>query len=103
MRAPRRSAGALPSADLNGRHFRRCAQLGIANKPAVGRLSRLAIVVLAWAGFVSFKLSEALSGGPLIWQDSELYQKVASAGWFSSGLWTGERAPLIPILWKLTG
>jgi len=77
--------------------------LSIANKPALVRSSRVAILVLAWAGFVGFKLSEALSGTPIMWQDTELYVKVAHAGWFSSGLWTGERAPLVPVLWKLTG
>jgi hypothetical protein len=77
--------------------------LGITNLPAVARWSRLAVAVLALAGFVSFKLSEALSGAPLVWQDSESYEKVASAGWFSSGLWTGARPPLIPVLWKVTG
>lgn len=71
--------------------------------PGVGGLTRAAVLVLAAAGFVSFKLSDALSGTPLIWQDSLLYEKVAHSGWFTAGLWTGERAPLIPVLWKLTG
>jgi hypothetical protein len=77
--------------------------LDIANKPSVLRWIRRAVVVLAWAGFTAFTLSEATSGTPLVWQDSLLYEKVGHAGWFSSALWTGPRAPLVPILWKLTG
>jgi len=77
--------------------------LAIAITPRVDRWSRRTVVALALAGFVSFKLSEALSGTPLVWQDSLLYEKAAHAGWFSSDLWTGARAPLVPVVWKLTG
>ena len=72
--------------------------MAIAMTRQVGRLSRIVVVVLAWAGFVGFKVSEAVAGSPSVWQDTLLYEKVAHAGWFSAGLWTGARAPLIPVL-----
>jgi hypothetical protein len=58
------------------------------------------VAVLAFAGY---RISEAASQPPAVWQDSEAYFAVSMHGLLSTELWTGPRAPLVPLLLKITG
>jgi hypothetical protein len=54
--------------------------------------------------FIGYRIAAAVAeGGPGVWQDSEGYRAVAASPWFSLRLWAGSRAPLTPVLMKLTG
>ena len=53
--------------------------------------------------FVGYRIGAAASIGPAVWQDSEAYKAVARSGLLSTQLWTGSRAPLVPLLMKVTG
>jgi hypothetical protein len=58
---------------------------------------------LGIAAFAVYKLWQCLVGDPLVWQDSLSYQASASHSLVSKALWAGPRAPVTPLLWKLTG
>ncbi len=58
-----------------------------------------AAVAVAFAGY---RIGEAASQPPAVWQDSEAYLAVSSHGLFTKALWTGPRAPLVPFLLKIT-
>lgn len=53
--------------------------------------------------FIGYRIGAAVAYPPAVWQDSEGYKAVAASGWFSTKLWVGARAPLTPVLMKLTG
>jgi len=53
------------------------------------------IGVLLAAAFAGYRLWQALTGMPLVWQDSSGYQH--------SSLWSGVRPPVAPLLWRITG
>ncbi|MFN8026722.1 MAG: hypothetical protein U0W40_10350 [Acidimicrobiia bacterium] len=72
------------------------------NRPARDRLVP-ALTVVGIALFGAYKLWQCLVGDALVWQDSLSYEASASHSWFSRALWAGDRAPLTPVLWKLTG
>ncbi len=39
----------------------------------------------------------------MVWQDTRSYEQVGSLPLWSTGFWFGQRPPLVPLLWKLTG
>ncbi len=53
------------------------------------------IGILLAAAFAGYRLWQALTGVPFIWQDSSGYQ--------NSSLWSGVRPPVAPLLWRITG
>ena len=59
--------------------------------------------VLLLAAFTAFRLWQALLPPPGVWQDSISYESAAGFPFWSTGLWAGQRPPLVPLLWKLTG
>ncbi len=64
----------------------------------------IGVQVLCLLAFAGYRIGAAVSyGGPAVWQDTEAYKAVAANGFFSAKLWAGSRAPLVPILLKLTG
>ncbi len=69
--------------------------------------ARLHWCVLALGGltavFAAFRIWRAVSGGPIVWNDTFDYEGVAQHSWFSRLLWAGARPPITPLLWKLTG
>jgi hypothetical protein len=60
----------------------------------------LVVVFLLFAGI---RLWEALLAPARIWPDSRNYEAIGSGHLWSSGFWFGDRPPLAPLLWKLTG
>lgn len=67
---------------------------------------RFVVPVVAAGGIAAFaahKLWQALVGVPLVWQDSLSYQESAAHPLTSRALWAGPRAPVVPLLWKVTG
>ena len=61
----------------------------------IGAAVEWAIGILLAAAFSGYRLWQALTGMPLIWQDSAGYQQ--------SSLWSGVRPPVAPLLWRVTG
>jgi hypothetical protein len=62
-----------------------------------------AVAIAGIAVFAAYKLWQCLVGGPLVWQDTLSYQASAAHSLTSKELWAGARAPVTPLLWKLTG
>ncbi len=62
----------------------------------------LSCQVAAALAFAGYLIGEAASQPPAVWQDSEAYLAVSAHGLFSPELWTGPRAPLVPLLLKIT-
>ena len=61
------------------------------------------IAVGGWVLFAWFRMWQATISPSIIWQDSKVYESVASHSFWSAGFWFGQRPPLAPLLWKLTG
>jgi hypothetical protein len=59
--------------------------------------------IMAYAAFVALRVWQFHGRGVGVWPDTTGYQQAARAGWFSSELWAGRRAPGLPILVKVTG
>jgi hypothetical protein len=59
--------------------------------------------VTAYAAFVVLRVWQFHGRGVGVWPDTTGYQETARAGWLSSELWAGRRAPGLPIVLKLTG
>jgi hypothetical protein len=66
-------------------------------------VAELAVESIGLAAFAGYRLAESIRFSPAVWQDSEAYMSVSLHPWFSSALWTGQRAPLVPALLKITG
>ena len=62
-----------------------------------------ALAALGIIAFAAYKLWQGLVGAPLVWQDSLSYQESAAHPLTSRALWAGPRAPVTPLLWKVTG
>lgn len=63
----------------------------------------ITLEIIGLFAFSAYRLREAIIFGPAVWQDSEGYQAVSLHGWFSWALWAGQRAPLVPVILKLSG
>ncbi|HXY27597.1 MAG TPA: hypothetical protein VEH82_04890 [Acidimicrobiales bacterium] len=55
-----------------------------------------------WALFSAYRIWLAVVTYPFVWKDSLAYRAVSTHGYTSSQLWAGSRAPLTPLLLKLT-
>jgi hypothetical protein len=53
--------------------------------------------------FAAFRLWQGLLSPQGVWQDSYGYEAAAGHPFLSTGFWAGSRAPLAPMLWKITG
>ncbi|HEV2362496.1 MAG TPA: hypothetical protein VGS21_12405 [Acidimicrobiales bacterium] len=62
-----------------------------------------ALQALLAAAFVAFRLDYVLTGTAISWQDTASYEATAGMPFFSRGFLAGQRPPLSPLLWKLTG
>jgi hypothetical protein len=63
-----------------------------------------ALAALAGIGvFAWFRIWQARVGDPLIWQDSLQYQSLGNQRLLSHWLWAGDRPPVTPLFWKLSG
>jgi hypothetical protein len=60
-------------------------------------------VLAGWLGLSGFLLWQATLSAPLLWEDSKSYEQVGSLPLWSAGFWFGQRPPLVPFLWKVTG
>lgn len=67
------------------------------------RVVSLVVLVAGCAGYSTFRIWQAVATPPAVWQDSLDYHAVSTRGWLSTGLWTGSRPPLVPIVLKLSG
>ena len=56
-----------------------------------------------WLFFTGYLLVQATAGPAIIWNDSLIYRKIASAPLTNSGFWSGQRPPATPLLIKLVG
>jgi len=63
----------------------------------------VAVTIAGWLGFVWFRLWQATQAPTLVWQDSKSYEGVAGNALWSLHFWAGQRPPLVPLVWKLTG
>lgn len=63
----------------------------------------IAVELVGFALFCGYRIFESVNWGPAVWQDSEAYMSVSLHPWLSGALWTGQRAPLVPVLLKITG
>jgi hypothetical protein len=63
-------------------------------RPPAGAVE-VAIGIGLVVAFAVYRVWQALTGLPLIWQDSTGYQQ--------SSLWSGARPPVAPLLWRVTG
>ena len=68
-----------------------------------GLLAWSVVTTAGWCGFAWFRLWQATRAPSLVWQDSKSYMSVAGRAFWSLGFWAGERPPLVPLVWKLTG
>jgi hypothetical protein len=68
-----------------------------------GRSAKFVPLVVAWLLFSTYVFWQALEWSPLWWFDSADYRHVAGHPLLSAGFWTGQRPPLVPLLWKITG
>lgn len=76
---------------------------GVVVKRGTRRVLWVAIQLPCLLAFIGYRIGAVLSQGPGVWQDSEGYKAVAASPWLSLKLWAGPRAPLAPVLMKLTG
>jgi hypothetical protein len=72
---------------------------------AGARSSSVALVLglIAWGLFASYLIWRVVQGPVLTWQDTTSYLAVARHPFPSVALLAGARAPVVPLLWKLTG
>ncbi len=56
-----------------------------------------------WALFAGYRIWRSVSGPPWQWQDSATYIAAARHPLLSVAFLAGQRAPVVPLLWKLTG
>jgi hypothetical protein len=72
-------------------------------RPAAPTVIAPAAAFAGWLFFTGYLLVQATAGPAIIWNDSLVYRKIASAPLTSSGFWTGQRPPATPLLIKLVG
>ncbi len=74
-------------------------------KIALSRASAAALCLglMAWGFFATYLIWRVVQGPVLTWQDTTSYLAVASHPFPSVALLAGARAPVEPLLWKLTG
>ena len=58
---------------------------------------------VAFLIFATYRIWVASATTPAVWNDSEAYLAVSRHSLHSTALWTGPRAPLVPLFLKLTG
>ena len=59
--------------------------------------------IAGYAAFALLRFWQFHGRGVGVWPDTTGYRQTARAGWFSSDLWAGRRAPGLPLILKLTG
>jgi hypothetical protein len=62
-----------------------------------------AMAFAGWLVFTGYLLLQANAGPAIVWNDSLVYRRIASAPLTSSGFWTGQRPPGVPLLIKVVG
>jgi hypothetical protein len=92
---------------------RSLAQRSRARRPTDSSLRKLAhspssaaalcLGVTAWGLFAAYLIWRVVEGPVLTWQDTTSYMAVARHPFPSAALLGGARAPVEPLLWKLTG
>ncbi len=61
-----------------------------------------ALLAVGWSAFTAYRIWQAVTNPPAVWQDSLAYRAVSYHGLFSAKLWVGPRSPLVPVLMKAT-
>jgi hypothetical protein len=66
-------------------------------------IATVGAAVLGIGAFAGFRLWQARVGGPLVWQDSLQYEAMGDRTLLGHFIWSGDRPPAVPLVWKLAG
>jgi hypothetical protein len=72
-------------------------------RPRAATIATIGAAAVGFGAFAGFRIWQARVGDPLIWQDSLQYEALGNRSLFSHWIWSGDRPPVTPLLWKVAG